>query len=341
MISNQWYIILESREIRKNQVKGLIRFGEKLVAWRDGMGKLSVFADKCPHRGIQLSLGKIKDQHLQCPFHGFEYDETGKCCLIPANGKASPVPDHIRAKTYRVAEANGFVYLWYSNAEDAPAVTDKTLPWFDNLDDRMVHNTFTALWNAHYTRVIENQLDVVHVPFIHHTTIGRGIGPVVNGPFTETTENSISFWPFNEQDHGQLPLKPAQIKEPPSKSTYIRFIFPNLWQNHIMDSMRIIVAFVPVDEGHTLMYLRTYQKLVTLPLLRDLYFLFSNMFNRIVLRQDQRVVETHQPMPVKLRMEENLIPGDHPIILYRKKRQEIQDNASNAFNANNAFNEVK
>jgi len=327
MIPNQWYIILESREIRKNQVRGFIRFGEKLVAWRDGNGKLSVFADKCPHRGIQLSLGKIKDQHLQCPFHGFEYDETGKCCLIPANGKASPVPGHIRAKAYPVAEAHGFVYVWYGDAHQAPDPSIKPLPWFDNLDSKMVCSTFTAPWKAHYSRVIENQLDVVHVPFIHRTTIGRGIGPVVNGPFTVTTENSISFWPLNEHDHGQVPLKPGQITETPSKGTFISFIFPNLWQNHIMDSMRIVVAFVPVDDENTLMYLRTYQKMVTTPVLRNIYFFFSGIFNRIVLRQDQRVVETHQPIATQLKMDENLITGDHPVILYRKRRQELIDNA--------------
>jgi phenylpropionate dioxygenase-like ring-hydroxylating dioxygenase large terminal subunit len=35
-------------KLRKNQVKGFTRFGEKLMAWRDSEGKLGVFPDKCP-----------------------------------------------------------------------------------------------------------------------------------------------------------------------------------------------------------------------------------------------------------------------------------------------------
>lgn len=319
---------MESAEVRRNQVVGLTRFGEKLVAWRDGGGRLGLFRDKCPHRGIQLSLGKVKASCLQCPFHGFEYDTSGRCTLVPANGKAAHPPSYIKAHAYPVKEAHGFVYAWYTNdgsADVAPSAESlPEVPWFDDLDSSLVHSGFTDLWKAHYSRAIENQLDVVHVPFIHRTTIGRGIGPVVNGPYTLVTENSISFWPVNEDDHGQKPLKPDQMAEPKNTATYIRFIFPNLWQNHIMDSMRIIVAFAPIDDNHTKFYLRTYQKMVTLPVLRSIYFGITKIFNRIVLHQDRRVVETHQPQATSLKMDEHLIPGDHPVILYRKMREQFK-----------------
>ena len=335
MIANQWYIILESREIRKNQVRGFTRFGEKLVAWRDNNGKLGVFRDRCPHRGIQLSLGKVKDNNLQCPFHGFEYDTTGKCQLIPANGKASPPPDYIRANAYPVREAHGFVFLWYTpgKAADEPSAENlPEVPWFDDLDDSLICSGFTDLWKAHYSRAIENQLDVVHVPFIHHNTIGRGIGPVVNGPYTVVTENSISFWPLNEQDRGQKPLRPEEVSKPPRRSTYLTFIFPNLWQNHITESLIIIVAFVPVDDSHTLFYLRTCQKMIKIPVLRNVFFGLTKIYNRIVLSQDRRVVETHQPQVSSLKIDEHLIQGDHPVILYRKKREELRKTDRYPFN---------
>jgi len=327
MIRNQWYVILNSCEVKKNQVVGVKRLGENLVVWRDSKGNLGAAKDKCPHRGIALSKGKIKDDHLQCPFHGFEYDTSGKCKLIPANGKITPIPEHIRAIVYTVAEAHGFIYLYCrdnspgSNLQTDPVVN---LPWFDDLDNGLIWRGMTDHWKAHYSRVIENQLDVVHVPFIHRTTIGRGIGPIVNGPYTETNRNSISFWPSNEKDHGQKPIPVSQMTKPQRSSTYLTFIFPNLWQNHIMDKMRIIVAFVPIDETNTLLYLRIYQKMVKLPFLRDIFFLLTNIFNRIVLRQDRRVVETHQPMATQLKMDENLIAGDYPVILYRKKREELK-----------------
>ena len=328
MIKNQWYVILESKEVPKNCLIGVKRFGENIVAWRDADGKLSVFRDKCPHRGIELSKGKILKKHLQCPFHGFEYDAGGLCKVIPANGRATAVPDHIRAVAYPVREEHDFIYVWFTPDPENTGVVDSAtlppLPWFDDIDDSMVWSGMTDHWKAHYSRAIENQLDIVHVPFIHHNTIGRGIGPVVNGPFTKILENGLSFWPSNAQDSGQIPLRHDQVPEPIGKQTYLTFLFPNLWQNHIMDKMRIVVAFVPIDNNNTKFYLRTYQKMVRIPVLRELFFLFTNIFNRIVLHQDRRVVETHQPQATQLRMDENLIPGDYPIIQYRKKREGLK-----------------
>ncbi|MCX6267624.1 MAG: aromatic ring-hydroxylating dioxygenase subunit alpha [Bacteroidetes bacterium] len=323
MIYNQWYVILASKEVKKNQVIGVKRLGENLVVWRDSRGNPGAARDKCPHRGIKLSLGKVKDDHLQCPFHGFEYSLDGACKLIPANGKASPVPEHIRTASYPVKEANGFMYLWFSaGPENAPST--ERLPWFDDLGPSLFTSEMTDHWKAHYSRVIENQLDVVHVPFIHRTTIGRGIGPVVNGPYIKTFENGLSYRPSNEQDHGQVPLRHDQMQEPSNKSTFLTFLFPNLWQNHIMEKLRVVVAFVPVDETNTILYLRTYQKMVTIPVLRNIFLWITERYNRIILHQDRRVVETHQPQESRLKMGENLIPGDYPVVLYRKRRDELK-----------------
>jgi phenylpropionate dioxygenase-like ring-hydroxylating dioxygenase large terminal subunit len=326
MIPNQWYVILDSKEVKKNQVIGVRRMGVNLVVWRNSKGVVGAAVDKCPHRGIALSKGKVLNDHLQCPFHGFEYDASGACKRIPANGKAATVPEHIHADVYPVTEAHGFIYLWWHEKREEKQERSTPLPpvpWFTNLGSDLVWKGFTDHWKAHYSRAIENQLDVVHVPFIHHTTIGRGIGPLVNGPYTEVGDNTLSFWPANDHDHGQTPIPPAKMTKP-GKSTYLTFIFPNLWQNHIMDAMRIVVAFVPVDEKNTIFYLRTYQKMVKIPLLKDVFFFLTKLYNRIVLAQDRRVVETHQPQPSSLRMDENLIAGDYPIVLYRKRRDELQ-----------------
>jgi phenylpropionate dioxygenase-like ring-hydroxylating dioxygenase large terminal subunit len=329
MIPNQWYVILSSGEVRENKVIGIMRMGERLVAWRDTAGTVAVFRDQCPHRGIQLSKGMVIHDHLQCPFHGFEYAIDGRCTRIPANGKASPVPGHIRAGAYPVREQNGFIYIFWgpeAGGESTP-VPDTKLPWFDDLDGSLFSSDMTDHWKAHYSRVIENQLDVVHVPFIHRTTIGRGIGPVVNGPYIRIFENGLSYWPSNEHDHGQVPLRHDQMPEPTNKDTFLTFLFPNLWQNHIMDKLRVVIAFVPVDESNTILYLRTYQKMVTVPVARNIFLWMTGLYNRIILHQDRRVVETHQPQETQLKMGENLIPGDFPVVQYRKKREELKNSA--------------
>jgi phenylpropionate dioxygenase-like ring-hydroxylating dioxygenase large terminal subunit len=91
MIPNQWYVVLDSDQVKQAPV-GVTRMGEKLVFWRDSRGRLTCLADRCVHRGVQLSRGKIIVDHLRCPFHGFEFDTGGRVVSIPANGRTTPVP---------------------------------------------------------------------------------------------------------------------------------------------------------------------------------------------------------------------------------------------------------
>ena len=85
-----------------------------------------------------------------------------------------------------------------------------------------------------------------------------------------------------------------------------------------------MAAFVPVDDENTRMYVRFYQSVARLPVLRELFNLVSMPGNRVILNQDKRVVLTQVPKRSDLRMGEKLIPGDGPIIAYRRRRSELR-----------------
>jgi phenylpropionate dioxygenase-like ring-hydroxylating dioxygenase large terminal subunit len=323
MIPNQWYIVLESREVRKGKPVGVTRMGEKMVFWRDTEGKLGCVVDLCPHRGVALSAGKLMGDCIQCPFHGFEFDITGRCTLIPANGRATEVPRVFKVKSYPVREMHGFIYLfWGEPREQYPP-----LPDFDYMrDPKLVYSTATDVWNAHYSRVIENQLDVVHVPFIHSSTIGRGNKTVVQGPRYEVEQladgdDLLNIWTMNEVDQGQVPLKPNDMP-PMDKHPQLQFRFPNIWHNWIGDTFHLFLGFVPIDGEHTKLYLRTYHAVKT-PLLRQVMNFFGDQSNLVIERQDRRVVVTQRPFRSDLKIGEKLIPGDGPVIEYRKRRQAL------------------
>lgn len=318
MIKNSWYIILSSKEVKDKPV-GVTRLNEKLVLWRDSNGKVNCISNICCHRGAALSFGKIKDSHIQCPFHGFEYDSTGKVVYIPANGKKSPVPDNFKVKRYYVREQNDFIWLWYGDSEP-----DEEPEFFDNLSD-MEYSEFREVWKVHYSRAIENQLDVVHLPFVHYNTIGRGERYLVNGPVVKWINNRMYyFYVFNQRDDGKtVPKKPEEldIKDSP---VHLEFHFPNYWQNYITEKFRVFAAFVPIDDENTMIYLRFYVKLTNIRWINKMISKLSIPFNKKVLHQDKRVVETQIPKRSELNMNENLIQGDLPIIEYRKKRAELK-----------------
>ncbi|MEI7844794.1 MAG: aromatic ring-hydroxylating dioxygenase subunit alpha [Chloroflexota bacterium] len=322
MIPNQWYVILESNEVKIGHPVGVTRMAEKLVAWRDSKGELTIMSDKCPHRGVALSIGEIKNDCLQCPFHGFEFDKSGQCTLVPANGKNNQPPKALKAHAYPTREAHGFVYIWWGE----PRENYPPLPFFESIDDKFVYSTLRDHWNTHYSRAIENQLDVIHLPFIHRTTIGAGNKTLVNGPLVRVenlfpADNLINLWVYNEVDNDQTPLKPSQIPEP-QRRPFLQFRYPNVWHNWISDSIRVMVAFSPIDHENTLMYLRYYHTNKT-PVLRQITGFFGGIANLVIERQDKRVVITQQPKRADLDIGEILVQGDNPIIVYRKIRRAL------------------
>ncbi len=171
--------------------------------------------------------------------------------------------------------------------------------------------------------VIENQLDVPHVPFIHHNTIGRGGRTVMDGPWVEWQDPDRFFVCTGMRPEDGTPARSAKEMPPPDKPFHLEFIFPNLWQNWISDKVRVVAAFAPVDEENTVLYLRFYQNFMRTPGVRNLINWSAMIFNTIVAHQDRRVVVTQRPTRSDLRIGEKLIPGDAPVIAYRRRRQEL------------------
>jgi phenylpropionate dioxygenase-like ring-hydroxylating dioxygenase large terminal subunit len=322
MIRNLWYAVLESNEL-KGEPLGVTRLGERLVFWRDAAGAPICFYDRCAHRGAALALGKIHGDIIQCPFHGLEYDATGRCVKIPANGENAPVPPRFMMTRYPAHEAFGIIWIWWG--KDPPA----SLPapaFFDDLKGMKVWGTVRDPWDNHYTKVLENQLDVVHLPFVHHNTIGRGNKTLVEGPGLEWKNDTMFFhYVYNRVDDGSKPRSPREVPVPdPTRDYKLECILPNMWQNHISEKVRVLGLFVPVDETHTLLYLRFYQSFMTVPGLRRLVCTLAGRFNLIVAHQDRRVVNTQIPKGDGIGKGELLIQGDHPIMQFRNKRIELR-----------------
>ncbi|MCK8060297.1 MULTISPECIES: aromatic ring-hydroxylating dioxygenase subunit alpha [unclassified Fusibacter] len=315
MFKNQWYAILESHEVKSKPI-GVTRMGEKLVLWRNSRGDVSCIFDQCCHRGASLALGCVNEDKIACPFHGFEYDKSGKVTLIPANGKASSVAERYKVNAYPIREANGFIWLWYgAYAED----NLPDLPMFEEIKEGFVYKTFSEVWDVDFTRSIENQLDVVHVPFVHATTIGRGGRTIVNGPVVKWQEDLMTIYVSSSLDDGKtIALGADEIKNYESLFR-LQFQVPNLWLNHIAEKVKVFAAFVPIDDTHTKIYLRFYQKFLPVPVLGKAMASLSNIYNKKILHQDRDVVLTQRPKKSSLRMDEKLIPGDLPIIEFRKR----------------------
>lgn len=300
-----WWAVLDSRELRGGPL-GVERFGRRLVFWRDEHGAPVAQEDRCPHRGTKLSTGRVVEGTLECPFHGFRFDHDGACCRVPAHPDRK-IPRAMRVARLPVREAHGFVWLWVDESTEP----QQELPWFTELDGSWSVGGFESTWSAHFTRCVENQLDWAHLAFVHRKTIGRFA--------SEAMEFEVDSGDVEGTDAGYV--RSFQESRPEAG---IEWREPNIWINRISPKMKIPLAFVPVDADTTKLYLRNWQKQVTVPGLAWLWQLLSGWLNRRILAEDQRVVEDQLPRIGDQRSGDRLVPSDQTIALYRKLRARRQ-----------------
>lgn len=114
-----WTPIALSRDLPVGMTRAVRLDGAELVAWRGTAGgPAHVWEDRCPHRGMRLSLGFVRNNALNCLYHGWEYGPSASCRRIPAHPDLV-VPPTIKARAYVAAEAGGLVWV-RRGEEDAP-----------------------------------------------------------------------------------------------------------------------------------------------------------------------------------------------------------------------------
>jgi nitrite reductase/ring-hydroxylating ferredoxin subunit len=105
-----WYAVTSSDDLQAGKIMQAVLNGENLVVWRSQDQRPSAWSDRCPHRGMRLSLGATQGASLICPYHGWSFGTDGHCHHIPAHPKLSP-SRAARARIYPVVEERGYVWV--------------------------------------------------------------------------------------------------------------------------------------------------------------------------------------------------------------------------------------
>ncbi len=155
-----WFVACRSSELRRRPLS-LRLWGLPIVVFRAG-DAVGALLDRCPHRNIPLSGGRVVEGTLQCPYHGWRFRPDGACALVPG---LSGAPGRAQAATgFPVREQQGFVWIW--GDLDAPPEGEPFR--FRYADDRSyltVRRRVHAQGSIHM--VAENALDVPHTAFVH------------------------------------------------------------------------------------------------------------------------------------------------------------------------------
>jgi len=171
-VADDWYVVGRSRDLRRRPRAARL-LGQPLVLFRDGAGEPAALLDRCPHRNVPLSLGRVADGELECRYHGWRFDGRGTCRRVPglcdgdeaaARGRAAPA--------YPTREQDGFVWV-YATPDVEPAREPYRFPYLDAPGYTTVRQVVEAEGSLH--AVAENALDVPHTAFLHQGLF-RGTG---------------------------------------------------------------------------------------------------------------------------------------------------------------------
>lgn len=160
-LRNCWYIAAEASEVTSIPI-GRTVVEKPIVMFRTENGTAVALEDRCPHRFIRLSLGKVCGSEVQCIYHGLRFNAAGECVHNPHG----PIAATARIESYPMAERYGYCWIWLGDPERARTGQIPELPELEPTDDLAIVRGYLTL-KANYQLVVDNLLDLSHVEFLH------------------------------------------------------------------------------------------------------------------------------------------------------------------------------
>ena len=309
LLLNEWFAAAWTSSLPKNKLQPVRVLGQDLVLWRSSDG-VHAWKDLCVHRGAKLSLGTIRGADncacVVCPYHGWEYNSAGECVRIPAHPEQVP-PARARVDCFAVQEKYGLVWVCLGNpVGDIPKFPEGETPGF-----RLV-SAGPYEYHAQGPRIIENILDLAHLPIAHAGMLGDPASAEI-GEYTVTTTaegivaRDIPLWQPDPDGTG----RPAKVHY----TFWVERPFTTrLTKAHPTQHFAILGTVTPVDAEKSLAWVviaMNYAHDVPDKELRD--------FQDKVASQDIRIVNSQRPelLPLDLQSELHL-RSDLIAIAYRR-----------------------
>jgi vanillate O-demethylase monooxygenase subunit len=167
-LRNAWYVAAWDHEVSAERPFGRLLLNEPIVLYRTRDGRAVALEDRCCHRHYPLHRGSIAGDCLQCGYHGFTYDATGKCVRVPGQ---DIVPAGAKVRSYPVVERYRWIWVWMGDPALADPAQVCDFRWLNHPAWRAKGAVLHV--RANYELIIENLLDLTHLAFLHRSTIGN------------------------------------------------------------------------------------------------------------------------------------------------------------------------
>jgi vanillate O-demethylase monooxygenase subunit len=205
-LRNAWYVCALPSEAKRDLL-GRTILGQPVVIFRREDGTPVVLEDRCCHRHLPLSKGRLVGDVVQCGYHGLEFDGTGACTRVPGQTR---VPPGARIKSYPVVERHKFIWMWPGDPAKADPALIPDMRWNDMPGWASVSSMLRI--ECDYKLLIDNLLDLTHETYVHIGSIGHEA--IVHHPIKTTRDGdkvTVTRWIY---DHQPAPFWKAAIQRP-------------------------------------------------------------------------------------------------------------------------------
>jgi 5,5'-dehydrodivanillate O-demethylase len=241
LLRRYWMPIAAVSEFDRNPIKAVRLFGEDLVLYRDLAGTFGLVDRHCPHRRADLSYGFVENCGIRCNYHGWQFDERGRCVEQPFEDVASPEArfrDKVAIASYPVETKAGMVWA-YLGPQPAPLVPNWEPFTWPNGFVQIVFATIPCNW----LQCQENSIDPVHFEWMHRNWTVR-----LNGELGPYGKKHVRVG-FDEFDYGFVykRLVEGMAESHPRWQTGRICLWPNA-----LGPLRHCEWRVPIDDENTL-----------------------------------------------------------------------------------------
>jgi phenylpropionate dioxygenase-like ring-hydroxylating dioxygenase large terminal subunit len=185
VLRDYWYAVARSSDVYPGPLAVTV-LGEPLVLWRPVGGAVGAARDRCPHRDAPLSRGRVVEDGVQCPYHGWTFGASGICVRVPSLPPGRAIPPTARLTTVHVTERYGLVWICLGT----PVAAIPAIPYDADAQFRRI-NTPVEVWHVSATRMTDNFLDIAHVSWVHTGTFGQAQAPEVPPITLEPLDNAF------------------------------------------------------------------------------------------------------------------------------------------------------
>ena len=249
MLTNKWYLICPARDLGNRMIAKTI-LNQKIIIFRDDKGDLAALEDRCCHRNVQLSLGYLQKGRVVCGYHGWQYNEQGRCVLIPSQLPENKIPPTAQIKSYPVKEFNQWIWVFIGDEIAAGSVNPVNIPEMREWD--FTYKSY--IFKADLESTAESLIDPYHIAFTHRNSIKSFMGQIEEFPADfniEFVDDGI-IGNYNRANKGTIAEK-MYFGHDKNLTTNYRFYYPNISRLQVdfkNKTLLILEHVMQVDDDH-------------------------------------------------------------------------------------------